>query len=359
MNDLKERLARIADDPGPAPAVDVAAAVARGRRIRRTRRGTSVAVAAGVAVAVAGVAVLPSSSDERPGRVAAPSEDVGYPSPLIEKAAFGWLPAGYARTGAGQDDQQRPVFSLSAGRGRKSRSIELNVFGPGPQPGVARLPGGRKGHLTKAAPVHGRPAYWSIKPGGPGSEQVAAEFRWEYQPKSWALLTVTDRGIADAATVQRIAAGVRFGGQEPMAFPLRVTGVPAGLSFTRVLLSTRPDAQISLAAPGGAGDLMISISLSSTRQGFKPNTTIDGHPALDTRLPHEGGRKTVELPASETTGLKPQNLWVMGVRGFDINIHASGEPLRRLQATGGLTGLFRRITPLGTDPARWTTTPLR
>lgn len=350
MNDLKERLERIARTPGPAPAVDPVAAVARGRRIRRTRRVTAAVVAAGVAVGVAGAVALPS--EERPGKVVEPSK---FPSPLIEKATFGWLPAGFARTRITQDGGRFPVYKVTAGRGPGSMAVELTVHPPGVRPGIPRLPGGRKGRLTKAAPVNGRPAYWSIKPGGPGSDQVAAEFRWEYRPDGWALLSVNDRGAADAETVHRIAAGVRFGGVEPVAFPVRVDGVPAGLTVGRVWVGAGPDVMLALGVPGAAGDLLITLSPSSVqkRTFFKPNTTVDGHPAFDTRLPRPGpaaGR----VPAS-----KAQILHVFGVSGFDIGIEARGEPLRRLQASGGVTGLFRRIAPLGTDPARWTTTPLR
>ncbi|MFB4312146.1 hypothetical protein [Actinomadura sp. GTD37] len=352
MNDLKERLEGLASAPGPASAVDVAAAMARGRRTRRARKAAAVAVAAGVAAAVAGVAVLPSSHDERPDKAVEPSR---YPSPLIEKARFGWLPPGFVRTRVTHDGGPHPVYKVNAGRGPQNLSIELTLLPAGIRPGVPMLPGARKGHLTKAAPVNGRPAYWSIKPGGPGSEQVPAEFRWEYRPKTWALLSVNDRGVADAATVQRIAAGVRFGGDEPMAFPVRVTGLPQGLEAGRVWLGLGSDVCFSFGIPGGRGDLLITMNTASerVRNFFKPNTSVDGHPAFDTRLPHPGptiGR----VPAS-----KSQSLHVFGVGGYDIAIEATGEPLRRLQADGGVTGLFRRITPLGADPAHWTTTPLR
>ncbi|MEV0668450.1 hypothetical protein ACIBI3_44500 [Actinomadura luteofluorescens] len=351
MNDLKESLERLADAPAPASAVDVAAAVARARRIRRTRRAAAVAAAVSVTAAVAGVALIPSSGD-RPSGVAVTAR---YPSPLMEKAAFGWLPPGYARTRVTQDAGRAPVFTASAGRGPGSMAIELDVLPQGVRPGVARLPGGREGHLTRAAPVNGRPAYWSIKPGGPGSAQVAAEFRWEYRPKTWALLSVNDRAVADPATVQRIAAGVDFGGGRPAAFPVRVTGLPSGLKITKVWAGTLPDALFTFAVPGRDGELI--ISLNPARPGgdrsSHANTTVDGHPAFDTRLPHTGptiGR----VPPS-----KSQILTVYGVQGFDVGIQATGEPLRRLQAGGGLTGLYRRTTPLGTDPARWTTEPLR
>ncbi|TDC90777.1 hypothetical protein [Actinomadura sp. 7K507] len=352
MNDLKAELERLAGSPGPPPAVDVAAAVVAGRRIRlmrRARRAAAVVVAAGAAAAVAVVAVLPSSHEERPDKVVEPP---AYPSPLVEEAAFGWLPAGYARTRVTRESGRNPTYEVHAGRGPGGAPIALTVMPPGKRPGIPLLPGARKGRLTKAAPVNGRPAYWSIKPGGPGSEQVAAEFRWEYRPESWALLSVNDRAVADAATVHRVAAGVKFGGNEPVAFPMRVSGIPDGLKVTQTWVGTRPEAMIALGTSRGDDQLtvMLSASRPQARKNFKPNTTIDGHPAFDTRLPHPGPRTG---KASNR-----QTLWVFGVDGFDVNIVAAGEPLRRLQASGGVTGLFRRITPLGTDPAEWTTTPL-
>ncbi|GGQ16247.1 hypothetical protein BKA00_006736 [Actinomadura coerulea] len=352
MNDLKERLESLADAPAPAPAVDVAAAVARARRIRRRRRAAALAVAAGVVAGAAGIAVVPPSSGDRPSAVAGPSR---FPSPLVEKAAFGWLPPGYARTRVGQDAQRGTVFTVSAGRAPGSTSIELTVGPPGVAPGVPLLPGGRKGHLTRADPVNGRPAYWSIAPGGPGSDQVPAEFRWEYRPKSWAILSVNDRAVADPATVQRVAAGVTFGGDRPAAFPVRVTGLPDGLRSTRTSVAAPAEVMISLAVPGRDGELVISVSPSRPDGGRSghPNTTLDGHPAFDTRLPHPGP-KIGRVPPSRS-----QILTVYGVRGFDVDLMATGEPLRRLQAGGGLTGLYRRTTPLGADPARWTTEPLR
>ncbi|MFA1548736.1 hypothetical protein [Actinomadura chokoriensis] len=352
MNDLKDELQRLAAAPGPAPAVDVAAAVARGRRVKRRRRAAVAALAAGAVAAVTGVVFLQPSQDERPGKVVEPSK---YPSPLVEKAGFGWLPAGFVRTRVTQDAGRHPAYKVNAGRGPGNTSIELTLLPPGVKPGVPLLPGARKGRLTRAAPVNGRPAYWSIKPGGPGSGQVGAEFRWEYRPRTWALLSVNDRTVANAATVQRIAAGVRFGGGKPLAFPVRVTGVPDGLDVGRVWVGAGPEAMFSLGGPGRNDELMVAVTPAGERaRSFsKPNTTIDGHPAFDTGLPH-GGPTVGRVPAS-----KARILRVFGVRGFDIDIEARGEPLRRLQAGGGLTGLFRRVTPLGADPGDWTTTPLR
>jgi hypothetical protein len=350
MNDLKDGLERLAATPGPAPAVDVAAAVAKGRRVRRGRRAAVALLAAGAVAVAAGVVVLQPSQDERPDKVVEPSK---YPSLLTEKAVFGWLPAGFVRTRVTQDGGRRPAYTVNAGRGPGNLAIELTLLAPGVKPGIPALPGGRKGRLTKAAPVNGRPAYWWVKPGGPGSGQVGAEFGWEYRPRTWALLAVRDRGIADAATVQRIAAGVRFGGG-PVPFPMRITGVPGGLEIARAEVGTGPDVVLDLRVPGEGGELGISLSPAGARTAlrFEPNTAIDGYPAFDSRLPHAVDLIDWKWPNSRL-------LQIYGVRGFDIRVSAGGEPVRRLQASGGLTGLFRRVTLLGPDPAHWTATPLR
>ena len=122
--------------------------------------------------------------------------------------------------------------------------------------------------------MNGRPAYWSIKPGGPGSSQLAAEFQWEYRPDAWASLSVGDRGVATVATVQRIAAGVRFGGGEPLAFPVKVTGIPDGLDVGRVWLGLGPDVMFWLGGAGRGDELMISVTPASeiVRKRAKPNT---------------------------------------------------------------------------------------
>ncbi|TDD95428.1 hypothetical protein [Actinomadura rubrisoli] len=349
MNDLKDGLERIAATTGPDPVVDVVAAVVRGRRIRRARRAAATAVvAAGIAVVVS-VAAL--HGGERETNVAGAA---AYPNPLYELAAFGWLPEGYKQARAGRDNQGRAAYSLAAGRAGEdgNEGLVLTVYGPGPEPGVARLPGGGEGRRTPAPPVNGRPAYWTIKPSGAGSGQVAAEFRWEYRPRSWALLSITDPAVADVATVQRIATATRFGGGRPTAFPMRVTGVPGGFKIMKSALGRGPEARFVLSATGstdGSDDLSIELTPSGGPGGAASNTTIDGHRAysdLSVTITDKG-----EGPATET-------LRIFDLGGFDLTLSASGEPLRRLRPSGGLVGLYRRTAVLGSDPSRWTVTPL-
>ncbi|GAA0225419.1 hypothetical protein GCM10009527_022270 [Actinomadura nitritigenes] len=298
--------------------------------------------------------MLPGSADE-PHRVR-PAERVRYPDLLVPPTSFGWLPPGYAQTRIARDDQGRSSVTVSAGKGSSkgepTTAVELTVLGPGPEPPIAKLPGGKKGRWTGTVLINGRVGHWTIEPGGPGSDQVPAELRWEYRPHRWALLSVLDRGIAAKETVQRIAKGVRFGGGSPAAFPFRATGVPGGLKPTRASLGTGPEAELWLTSPGrGGGDLLIAVAPAARRGPEGTNTKIDGHPAFDSRLPHRG-------PKMERDPEEAQRLIVYGVHGLDVTVQATGGPLRTLQAAGGLTGLYRRVTLLGGDPAHWTTSPL-
>jgi hypothetical protein len=42
-------------------------------------------------------------------------------------------------------------------------------------------------------------------------------------------------------------------------------------------------------------------------------------------------------------------VWVYGVNGFDVQISASGSVLAKLDKTGGVAGLFHRLTVKGPD----------
>jgi hypothetical protein len=235
---------------------------------------------------------------------------------------------------------------VEAGRGGRP-ALELTVLESRTEPPIANLPGGKKGRWMKTALINGHIGHWTIVPGGAGSNQVPAELRWEYQPHHWALLSVTDPAVAQEATVLRIAKGVTFGSRGPAAFPFRARGVPSGLKPTQVRVGTGPEASVWLTSPGTpGGDLGIEVA-PARRTRALVNTKIDGHPAFDSRLPHGG-------PKADRNPSEAQRLVVYGVRGFDVTVQATGGPLRRLQASGGLTGLYRRVQLLGDEPVRWT-----
>jgi hypothetical protein len=343
---LKERLDQIASTPRSGPPPDVAAAAARGRRVLRIRRATAATgslAAVGLAAALV-VAVLPEHEATAPPKPASASP---RPNPLIQRAAFGWLPKGYSTVSAGLQNGQ---FTVGANDGQgKGDDITLTTV-TGKEPPIAKLPGGHPGNRSTAPDVNGHRAYWTIKPGGPGSEQVPAEFRWEYGTGRWGLLSINDQKAAVASTIYRIAKSVIFG-ERPTAFPFTVKGLPAGLPVCDASVTRRPvDTTLSLGRGCRIPDLRITVStaVSHERQNtvvpgkgaypFKPNTRIDGHQAHDQ-----------SLVRTDSTG---SFIWVFGVQGYDVRLDASAGVLNQLKSSGGLAGLFHRMTFL--DSADWT-----
>jgi hypothetical protein len=134
--------------------------------------------------------------------------------------------------------------------------------------------------------------------------------------------------------------------------PLHVGGVPAGLSPDRTVLNNGAYGQVSAIvgyfAGGPTSDLFISITKSDgtvvpgkpgapSKGRPRPNTTLRGHPAYYQA---------------------PGFLYVYGVNGFDVQMEASGAVLAKVNKTGGVVGLFRKMEVLGTDQANWTTNPV-
>jgi hypothetical protein len=207
-------------------------------------------------------------------------------------------------------------------------------------------PGGAPGKRIPAMPVNGHSAYWIFTPNASG--QSSFELRWQYAQHAWADLTGNSLH-GDKAEVTRtaykIAKSVTFGGARPIPMPLHVDGVPGGLTPKRSVLNAGAWGQINAAlefiVKDRSSDLMIGIS-NTANTGGKPtlrtraNATLDGRPAFQ----------------------RPGQLYVFGVNGFDVQILASGSVLDELNKTGGLVGLFHKMTVLGSDQANWTTNPV-
>ncbi|MBO2447347.1 hypothetical protein J4573_09645 [Actinomadura barringtoniae] len=390
---LKERLEHIASTPrtgrsgssgpgtsaGPGgsgrsgsggPGPDVAAAAARGRRVLRVRRaGAGVGTALAVGLVAGAVAVGPPG-DDKDSPAAPPLASTARPNPLIQPASFGWLPPGFKLVSAINEGPGQ--FTIGAdnetGKGAK---LSLTLV-EGKEPPVAKLPGARPGNRTAAPAVNGHKAFWTIKPGGPGSEQVAAEFRWEYGPNHWALLSVTDSAAATEKTIYHIARSVTFK-ETPGAFPFTVKGIPASLKVCRVVANKDSDTSMWLSQNCAVEGLGISVgnaqppaayeklktagnaagktagnaagnAAGKTVASLKPNTSIDGHPAYDRSLD----------PSASGNG---SFIWVFGVNGYDVRLDASADVLNQLKSSGGLKGLFNRMTFF--DSGHWTTQVFR
>lgn len=356
--DLGHRLAQIANTPRPRPQIDIPALTARGRRKLRMRRvcvvaGSTAAVGLVVTLAATGLPRLGAAPDRPASPPSQPSVGTD-PDPLVQRAVLGWLPTGYTPRSFTEDHQNgehtfKVMASLNGGRGG---IVELTDFGVGPEPILGYLSGGIPAKPLRAAPVNGRQAHWIYKPGS----GYGGKLRWRYGPHRWAEISV--QGSANNAhTIYRIARSVTFGMTKPTAFPFRVKGLPDDL---KIYLSTAgpglgggsgDSASIDFAAGAYSMDNGLEISvrpagLMARQLASDPGhkVTVDGHRAVDRR--------------STSGGVARHTLIVLGVNGFDVTVGASGQTLQRLQATGGITGLYHRITVLGTAPSKWTTAPI-
>jgi hypothetical protein len=357
--DLNRRLEQIASTPRRRPQIDIPALAARGRRVLRVRRacaaaGSAVAVGLVVTLAATGLPRFGAEPDRRPASPPSESNDGTYPNPLVQRAVFGWLPKGYTPRTVIEDHQNgRHTFEVMAGlNGGRGGIVDLTDLGAGPEPILGYLSGAKPIKPLPAAPVNGRQAHWATKPG----TGYGGRLRWQYGSHRWAEVSV--KGAADdTGTIYRIARSIMFGTAKPTAFPFQVRGLPDGLKIYR-----------STAGPGLGGGSGDSATVSFATGAYSPDNglAISVTPAglMAQRLATDPGRKiTVDGHRavdrqSTSGGVARHFLGVLGVKGFDVTLQASGQTLRRLQATGGITGLYHRITVLGTAPSLWTTTPL-
>ncbi|POM26354.1 hypothetical protein BTM25_07510 [Actinomadura rubteroloni] len=335
----REQLLAAIDSPSVAPR-----AAGAGRRFGGV---WGLLLAGGVAaVTAAGVAMATRTggSPVTLHNLTPAAEWAKYADPLVERAAFGWLPDGMRANGYVADSQDEKYFQVTArtGKAKGGKSVTLTAYERGTEPPLGYLPGGVPAKRIPAMPINGHRAYWIFKPDPSG--QSSFELRWQYAPNRWADLE-GDQIPGDSAeltrTAYKIAESATFGGSRPIALPLHVGGVPGGLQPDRTVLNNGAYGQVSViigyfAEP--SSELGIGIVESDLRNNTKPrpNTRLRGYPAYQT----------------------PRLMYVYGVNGFDVQLSASGSILAELNRTGGLAGLFNRMTILGVDEANWTTNPV-
>jgi hypothetical protein len=325
--------------------------VRAGRRLAGVRGWLLAGGAVAVAVAVALVALV-AQRELRPATLhgSPAAKSAKYTDPLVERAAFGWLPPGLRANRYIADHQHASFFEVTANNEKTGANVVLTAYERGKEPFLGYLPGGVPAKRIPAPPVNGHAAYWLYTPNPSG--QSSFELRWEYAPNRWADLTageLTGTSAKLTSTAYKIAKSAKFGGTRPIAMPLHVDGVPGGLTPKRTVLNTGAhdelSAIVSFIVTVPSDELSISIVKSNGAIGTgrpggtgypRPNTTLDGHPAY----------------------LTPGSVHVYGVNGFDVDIGASGSVLAKLNKTGGVARLFHRLTVLGTDQSNWTTNPV-
>ena len=344
----REQLLAAIDSPSAAPRT-----VRAGRRFGGVR---SMMLAGGLAAVAAGVAVA-SQIDGSPVTLhtSPAAKSAKYADPLMERATFGWLPAGLHANGYVADHQHEKYFQVTAQAGMGKATVTLTAYDRGKEPFLGYLPGAVPAKRIPAASINGHRAYWIFKPDPSG--QSSFKLRWQYAPGSWAELEGSElKGDSAALTkmAYKIAKSATFGSGRPIAMPLHVDGVPGGLSPDRTVLNNGAYGQVSAIvgyyAGGPTSDLDISIVKSDGTIGTavpgKSGTPSKGFPRPNTKL--RG------YPAYQA----PSFVYVYGVNGFDVRIEASGSILAKINKTGGVVGLFRKMTVFGTDQASWTTNPV-
>jgi len=239
-------------DGEPAPSrVDTGLAHRRGRARLRWRRAGLAGAPVLAAAAVAAVALAVGAAPFRPGLGPVAPRPAVAPrqfNPLVPYASFGWLPAGDSvLSGA----TYRPLTSQVAGPSpaRQRWALSLNPAG------FCRLTAAARGlacdlgpavqqtwRFTAAAPaVDGHRAFWADLNGGGVSYLV-----WQYATGGWAMLAAVNQpGAGWHGPAVRIADHVRYGAHAvpPLAFPARVTGLPAWWRVSGV--SYVPDGAVS------------------------------------------------------------------------------------------------------------------
>jgi hypothetical protein len=276
-------------------------------------------------------------------------------SPLIPFAAFGWLPAGNRL--------------ISGGTGPAS-SYQVAGPNPGKTPWIVNVYAAGRCHLSvsaqdldcpashitgRAPAVHGHRAFWA------SPDQGGQALAWQYARGGWAvLLFFPDRPqVPWQPEAMKIAEHLRYGvrAAPPLAFPIRLTGVPASwhvssvgyrphgavLQATQWWLTTGPANPHAL----GESHPSFTFDLATPRSscpifphGQSAHQVINGYPVIVSHIP-TGGLPIQQLCAAHANGLR--------VRISELGNHPGL----------GVVSLFaHHLQLLGTNAANWAKTPI-
>jgi hypothetical protein len=369
---LRVQLERLAGTEAPPARVDVGLARVRGRRRLRWRRaGMSAGPAAAiVAVALVGGGVIRPWSSQMDSPVTAGATPRTF-SPLIQYAAFGWLPGGGAVvSGTFELADQRllagppahpgnPEWALTVyarGRCDLSGPQVLRQLAHGHHPALKCTTGisSTGQHYGSFGPVTGRePAV-----NGHLAFRQSDSLIWEYAPGSWASLY--GAYVHPGARVMiKIAGRVRYGvGTRPsIRFPAQLTGLAPGLrvgsvSFrvddgvpraSQYWLSDRPDRPDYAEIPTFQTD----PARSGNRCTDAPNSvsrhrTINGYQVIVSNFTARQG-----FPASQQ---------LCGANADGLHVYITTSNGTGVPTAAGIFAHHLRL--LGTNTANWTTRPL-
>jgi hypothetical protein len=339
--------------------------------------GRGAAALAALLLAIAAVALATATAPGRPAAIAPVRPAAVVPdlfSPFVAYAAFGWLPAGYklleggTTRGSTYQVAWRPSLATAwylvaypAGGCQltKARGLLCRAYYPfGPLA------------LTSRAPdINGHRAYWATAYAAhPPSPRVV--LAWQYASGSWAVLELGNTKPLDAHgrnEAVKAASHARFGvrAAPPVAFPVRLTGVPASWHLISGVRAWMPYWNGVTYQPHGqvlsASEWSVSTTAASTGPRAGPHFLFTIGLAArhnSCRVPVQGPlvRKIVNgYPVIVARGPAGQTLCAADADGLSVTIYESGN-----RPTLDVVSLFAdHLQLLGASPAHWATRPIR
>jgi hypothetical protein len=358
-----------------------------GAQLERKPAAPRRAVGWGAAVAalllvIAAVAVALAAPPGRPAAVAPVRPAAAVPgqfSPFIAYAAFGWLPAGYklleggTTRGSTYQVAWRPSVSTAwylvaypAGGCQltKARGLLCKAYYPfGPLA------------LTSRAPdINGHRAYWATAYADqPPSHQLV--LAWQQAPGSWAVLELGNTKPLDTHgrhEAVKAASHARFGvhAEPPVAFPVRLTGVPASWHLISGVRAWMPYWNGVTYQPYRQGlyasEWSVSTGTASTGPHARPFLTftvgLAGQPG-SCRVAAQGPRVHEVVNGYRvivTRGPFGQTFCAANAGGLSVQIEERSNRPGADLASVDVVGLFaRHLQLLGASPAHWAARPIR
>jgi hypothetical protein len=370
---IQDAFERMAGSDQPPARVSITHAIRQARVQRRRQRLTAAGgpvLAAGAALAIGLTGVIgsglanraqPPAGGSTASTVAAPK----YFNPLRPYAAFGWLPGGASarRLGYGLFGQDELLLTASRAELTMYAADRCTVGGHALSCNVAGQKAPSQVLGRPVGEVDGHPAYWfSVgvahrvsriqRPPLPG---LTGTLTWQYARGGWAALSVAD--LRDAL---RIADSVRFGPDisPPVRFAFQLTGVPADWQVNALTTGWRDGVQYASSYQITAG------RVDAVPEGDYPATTpfLEAGPRLNAGCAgviFYGAHSAVINGYHVTLGgdkkFWPQyELCAPDADGLFVVIYIGARP------TISPVNLFaHHLRLLGSDPAHWTTQPIR
>jgi len=328
-----------------------------------------------LAIAAVAVALATAAAPGRPAAIAPvrPATVVpGQFSPFIAYAAFGWLPAGYTLLEGGTT---RGSTYQVAWRPSSSTAWYLVAYPAGGCQLTTALgllckaydPFGPLALTSRAPDINGHRAYWATAYAARWPSRALA---WQYAPGSWAVLELGQTKPPDTHwrhEAVKAATHARFGvhAEPPVAFPVRLTSVPASwhlISGVRAWMpywngvTYQPNGQVLYASgwsvsttavstgPRAGPRFLFTIGLAARRnpcrvvaEGSLVHKVVNGYRVIITRGP------------------AGQTLCAAHAGGLSVTIYEFGN-----HPTIDVVSLFaHHLQLLGTSPAHWATRPIR